>query len=151
MARYFEKLIAVIFVAFSISIVSCKKDHTEPIIEPIIEDGGEIVSSSKAKGKLDTGFITLSYSEGKVNGLVIYLESKKGTGPFSNIDIVYTNIPEDTKIIPEGEFTFSGTDFFHYSINNSEDFAGHQKDLKFSLKRISGIRYSIKFSGTTST
>ena len=112
MVRYFEKLIAVLFVIFSISVVSCKKNHKEPVIEPIIEDGGEIVSSGKAKGKLDTGFITLSYSEGKVNGLVIYLESKKGTGSFSNIDIVYTNIPRDTKVIPEGEFAFYGTDFF---------------------------------------
>lgn len=149
MARKSEKLIAVFFVLFLVSIISCKKNGK--YIEPVIENASEIISSNKWKGTLDTGFVTLSYSEGKVNGLIIYLESQKGAPQFSNIDIVYTNIPEDTKEIPEGDFTLHGEDFFHFSINNGEDLGGHQKDLKFSLKRVSNNRYAITFSGTTST
>ncbi|WP_234651666.1 hypothetical protein [Dyadobacter sp. CY356] len=149
MAKNTEKLITVIFVLFFISIISCKK--SSGYIEPVIENGGKIVSSNKWQGQLDTGFVTLSYNQGKVNGLVIHLRSQPGAPQFSTINILYTDIPENTQRIPEGEFVLHGEDSFHYSINDDEDFGAQEKDLKFSLVRISNNRYSITFSGMTST
>lgn len=137
------------------SILACKKDNLNPNKEPIVNDFGEIVSDDKWRGKLDSGFVSITHSDkdGAFNGLIIVLHGTSlDSLAFSNITILYHLPPEKTEM-PEGEFTLRGEDSFTYyiniskSFNHTDDYGEHERQLVISLHKLKGSRYSIKWSG----
>lgn len=138
------------------SILACKKDNLDPIGEPVVNDFGEIVSDNKWRGKLDSGFVSITHSDkdGAFNGMIIVLHGTNlDSLASSNITIVY-HLPPEKTVMPEGEFTLRGEDFFTYyiniskSFNHTDDYGERERQMVISLHKLKGSRYSIKWSGS---
>ena len=132
------------FVLLSLLFLACKKDKGQP--EP--EDGGEIIFDNSAKASLDTARIILSEKpDGTKKHLIFELRGMSSESRVSLL-LVVCEVPLDIREIPEGQFVLKGDDIFHFNVGyDSTSAGGHQKQLRFNLRKTGESRYSVDFNG----